>query len=94
MANACLRPPTLTATCDSGTVRITGNTAYSIRRIRAPVPMSCLQNRREASAMPSAISRGRSLRMVHCSWSGEAVLRPLRSVAAILILHSYRGYTR
>lgn len=44
--------------------------------------------------MPSAISRGRALRMVHCSWSGEVVLRPLRSVAAILISHSYRGYTR
>lgn len=94
MAKACLRPPTVTATCDRGTVRIPGNTAYSNPSYSAPVPMSCLQNRRVASAMPSAISRGRSLRMVHCSWSGEVVLRPLRSVAAILILHSYRGYTR
>lgn len=29
MTKACLRPPRLTATCDRGTVRITGNTAYS-----------------------------------------------------------------
>lgn len=94
MAKACLRPPTVTRRAIAEPSGLPVTLHIRIRRIRAPVPMSCLQNRRVASAMPSAISRGRALRMVHCSWSGEVVLRPLRSVAAILISHSYRGYTR